>query len=75
LPFIPSKTLNFDYMSVDLNATHPGSNNSEYNVHSLNGHMQLQTTYWNLQNDSLFESAFVGKRSFIMSRSTFAGSG
>jgi hypothetical protein len=45
LPFIPSKTKNFDFWSLALNATHPESNFTEYDIHSLNGHMQLKATF------------------------------
>ena len=75
LPFIPSKTKNFDQFSLALNATHPASNTSEYDLHSLNGHLQLKATYQSLTNSSLFAKAFNGLRPFAMSRSTFAGSG
>jgi len=75
LPFIPSKTKNYDFWSLALNATHPESNFTEYDIHSLNGHMQLKATFYSLINDNLFNKTFAGLRPFAMSRSTFAGSG
>ena len=59
-------------MTMSLNATHPESKYSEYDVHSLFGHMQAKRTKEFLDGDS---SVIPGKRSFTLSRSTFAGSG
>lgn len=59
-------------MSLSLNATHPESNYSEYNVHSLFGHMQAMKTKEFLDGNN---SVIPGKRTFMLSRSTFAGSG
>ena len=42
LPFIPSREYNFDNQTLSLNATHPDSGFTQYNVHSLFGHVQSQ---------------------------------
>lgn len=56
-------------MTLSLNATHPGYNGeSEYNLHSLYGHMMAWRT-----NDYLKSAS--NDRPFILSRSTFASSG
>lgn len=39
LPFIPGKS-NLDQSTLSLNATHPQSNLTEYDLHSLYGHLQ-----------------------------------
>mmetsp|Transcript_41978 Transcript_41978/g.48617 ORF Transcript_41978/g.48617 Transcript_41978/m.48617 type:complete len:1282 (-) Transcript_41978:599-4444(-) len=45
--------------------------NTEFNMHSLYGHLQAKATYqfW------MDETAVNGRRPFVLSRSTFAGSG
>jgi hypothetical protein len=43
LPFIPGKW-NLDNMSISLNATHPETGLSEYDTHSLLGHMEAKHT-------------------------------
>jgi len=45
LPFIPYKSINLDNMSVSLNATHPSTGYTQYNTHSLFGHMEAKNTY------------------------------
>lgn len=72
MPFIPMR-YNPDNMTISLNATHPSNNVTEYDAHSLFGHMQAKTI------KQLFIEGKIdhlnGKLSFILSRSTFAGSG
>ena len=68
LPFIPGGEHNLDYLTLALNATHPGSNMTEYNLHNLFGHMQGKMTKEVMQNLNI-------SRPLVMSRSTFAGSG
>jgi alpha-glucosidase (family GH31 glycosyl hydrolase) len=71
LPFIPGQ-FNLDNMSISLNATHPESGQTQFNTHSLNGHMEAKATYeYLMSNDSVHQ----GKRTFLLSRSTFSGSG
>lgn len=56
-------------MTLSLNATHPGyKNETEYNLHSLYGHMMAWRTY-----NYLLQSK--DERPFVLSRSTFASSG
>jgi alpha-glucosidase len=43
LPFIPGR-VNLDNMTMSLNATHPSNNMSEYDVHSLFGHLEAKRT-------------------------------
>lgn len=52
------------------------SNYTQYDTHSLFGHMQAMTTFNALStaNDSRLES-FANMTQFILSRSTFSGSG
>jgi len=56
LPFIPSiekfnnSSLNFDNMTLALNATHLLSGYREYDVHNLNGFLETMRT-WNILND------------------------
>lgn len=71
MPFIPGK-FNLDNLTLSLNATHPSSNMSEYDVHSLFGHMQAMKTKDVLDNNI---TSMQGKRNFIMSRNTFTSSG
>lgn len=70
LPFIPGK-LNLDKNTLSLNGTHPSSGVSQYNTHSLMGHMQGKTTFEGMSNLTVHEH----KRKFVVSKSTFAGSG
>jgi len=72
LPFIPGK-FNLDNMSMSLNATHPANNETEYNVHSLFGHMESKITREFLLNDTMGPNP--KNRTFTLSRSTFPGSG
>jgi len=72
LPFIPGK-VNLDNMTLSLNATHPSNGLSEYDVHSLFGHLEAKRTHEFLRNESM--AANPRNRSFTLSRSTFAGSG
>lgn len=59
-------------MSLSLNATHPESGMRQYDTHSLFGHMEAKATKEFLEGK---ESVHPGKRTFLLSRSTFAGSG
>ena len=43
LPFTPGKD-SLDFLSLSLNATHPSNGASEYDVHSLFGHVQANLT-------------------------------
>ena len=61
-------------MTVSLNGTHPSTNFTQYNTHSLFGHMQSMTTF-NAFNSESSLTDFKDKLHFILSRSTFAGSG
>lgn len=82
LPFIPGPLWNLDNMTLSLNATHPvgdeqRSNTSVsgeklFNTHSLYGHMEAKATKEFLESS---DSVLPGKRTFLLSRSTFAGSG
>jgi len=40
LPFIPSNKWNFDNTTISLNASNSINNYTQYNTHSLFGHMQ-----------------------------------
>jgi alpha-glucosidase len=64
---------NLDNMSLSLNATHPSNGYKEYDVHSLFGHLEGKVTYDYLANN--LESPLHDKRTFLLSRSTFSGSG
>lgn len=68
LPFTPGMSP-LDQISLSLNATHPANGLSEYDVHSLFGHLEGKVTQnWLLSNQA-------DKRTFLLSRSTFSGSG
>ena len=71
LPFIPGNKYNFDNMTMSLNATHPKNGHRQYDTHNLNGLLETKVTKEWLTD----RSALQGKRPFILSRSTFAGSG
>jgi alpha-glucosidase (family GH31 glycosyl hydrolase) len=73
LPFIPGSKYNLDNMTLSLNATHPDSGLSEYDLHSLFGHIEAMRTY-EIFTD-VTKSPLADKRTFFLSRSTFAGSG
>lgn len=73
LPFIPGGKYNLDNMTLSLNATHPYNGLKEYDVHSLFGHVEGMRTFEIFTNDST--SPLQDKRTFFLSRSTFAGSG
>jgi len=64
---------NLDNMSLSLNATHPSNNYTEYNVHSLFGHLEGKVTRDFLVNQT--KTPIKDKRTFILARSTFSGSG
>jgi alpha-glucosidase len=72
LPFIPGSG-NLDNMTMSLNGTHYSDNQTEYNLHNLNGHMQAKVTNEIMLNYST--AVAPEKRPFMPSRSTFAGSG
>ena len=63
---------NFDYMTISLNATVPSIKETVYNVHSLYGLMMSKTTQQYLTGK---DSPKPDDRPFILSRSTFTGSG
>lgn len=71
LPFTPGPDA-LDFTSLSLNATHKNGM-SEYDLHSLFGAIQSKATKEILTN--YVDSPLPDKRSFIVSRSTFAGSG
>jgi alpha-glucosidase (family GH31 glycosyl hydrolase) len=75
LPFIPSLHFNFDNMTLALNATHPESGFTQYDTHSLYGHMQSKATWEILKEGAAELENFKDKRQFLLSRSTFSGSG
>lgn len=60
-------------MSIPMNVTHPESGYLQYNTHSLYGHMEAKTTKEILDAGDV--AGLKGKRTFLLSRSTFAGSG
>jgi alpha-glucosidase (family GH31 glycosyl hydrolase) len=72
LPFIPGQH-NLDFMTISLNGTHPSTNYSQFDTHSLFGLMEAAATRNFLIGDD--RSPHKGNRSFTLSRSTFAGSG
>lgn len=74
LPFTPGR-YNLDNMSVSLNATHPSTGDSEYDAHSLFGHSEGKMTYEILSDEALTPADLKDKRVFLLSRSTFSGSG
>jgi len=63
-------------MTLSLNGTHSSKSSigeeTLYNTHSLYGHMEGKATKEFLHSN---ESVLPGKRTFLLSRSTFAGSG
>ena len=77
LPFIPQanrkNTGNFDNKTISLNATHPSIKTTEYNVHSLYGHMMSMRTHEFMTKDATYPKK--GERPFILTRSTFASTG
>jgi len=73
IPFIPGGKWNLDNMSMSLNATHPSTNDTQYNTHSLYAHSEGKATREILLNATV--SPLPDKRTFLLSRSTFAGSG
>jgi len=40
IPFIPGPKHNLDHLAISLNASHPSNNLTEYDTHSLFGHVQ-----------------------------------
>ena len=75
LPFIPGGRWNLDNMSLSLNATHPSNGFTEYNVHNLFGHVEGMVTHEIMTNQTPGATPIPNTRSFLLSRSTFAGSG
>ena len=59
---------------MSLNATHPYNGDSEYNMHNLYGLMMAQHTRAYMTNNKGTYNK-TNNRPFILSRSTFAGSG
>lgn len=74
LPFTPGYK-NLDTKTLSLNGTHPSNGLNEYDVHNLFGHLEGKITQEFLLNHTALPVALQDKRTFIMSRSTFAGSG
>src|SRR5688500_10951955 len=60
-------------MTLSLNATHPSSNWTEYELHNLYGLMMAEHTRAFLTGNKTYE--FNDNRPFILTRSTFSGSG
>jgi len=86
LPFIPQKKFNLDHQTISLNATHNATKNytsglnktySQYDVHSLFGHMQAKVTHEILSNATYNNrnNSQADYRKLIASSSTFAGTG
>lgn len=77
MPFVPGygKTeYNLDHMAMSLNATHPHSGNmSEYDLHNLYGLMMSEHTRAFMTGSKLYNR--TDNRPFILTRSTFSGSG
>jgi alpha-glucosidase (family GH31 glycosyl hydrolase) len=76
LPFSPGKDI-LTAELLSLNATHVDGQ-TEYNLHSLFGHSECMATHSVFSNSSYNAKsprAMEGLRTFILSRSTFAGSG
>ena len=76
MPFIPGFNYggNLDNMSLSLNATSPSINEIEYNLHNLYGLMMSKTTKGFMTSNTT-EYPNAGNRPFLLSRSTFSGSG
>jgi len=75
LPFIPGSN-NLDTISLSLNATHPSNGLNQIDVHSLFGHLEGKVTReWFANSTGKLPAGLADKRPFIVSRSTFAGSG
>jgi alpha-glucosidase (family GH31 glycosyl hydrolase) len=66
LPFNPGD-IPLDYQTVSLNATHPSTGETEYNMHNLYGHSMAKAvhSYWDEME----------MRPMSLLRSTFPGSG
>jgi alpha-glucosidase (family GH31 glycosyl hydrolase) len=76
LPFSPGRDI-LTASLLSLNATHMDGQ-TEYNLHSLFGHsecMATQKVFSNSSYNTKSPRAMEGLRTFILSRSTFAGSG
>ena len=75
LPFIPGSN-NLDTISLSLNATHPSNGLNQIDVHSLFGHLEGKVTQeWFFNTTGKLPAGLKDKRPFVVSRSTFAGSG
>jgi alpha-glucosidase (family GH31 glycosyl hydrolase) len=63
-------------MSLSLNATHPSDPSlTQYDTHSLFGHTEGKMTYEIFTDEKRAPTDLKDKRVFLLSRSTFAGSG
>lgn len=76
MPFVPGFNYggNLDNMSLSLNATHPSIGAIEYDVHNLYGLMMAKTTH-EFMTSNTTEYSNADNRPFLLSRSTFSGSG
>jgi len=73
LPFIPSNKWNLDNMTLSLNSSHPSNGFKQFDTHSLNGLLEGWRTRNFLTNSTAHPKS--DDRTFLLSRSTFAGSG
>jgi alpha-glucosidase (family GH31 glycosyl hydrolase) len=65
---------NLDFQTLSLNATHPSNPDLiQFDTHSIMGHMQALRTR-DIMTD-IFSSPTPDKRPFVLSSSTYAGSG
>ena len=68
-----NNTGNYDNQTLSLNGTHPSTNDTEYNLHSLYSLFMAQKTYNFLSNKTVFDKA--ENRPFFLTKGTFSGSG
>lgn len=63
--------MNLDHLTLSLNATHPSNNFKQFDTHNLMGHLQCRATFESMAKMTDFKDT----RKFVLSSSTFAGSG